>query len=169
VTAITAAVRRPTRHYLLRIVLALSLALNLCFVGGAVWTRMREPPPHPGIAQRLRQIEAKLALDPQQRQAFNRYTATIEDRLRVMRRQIGPLIGNAWAEMANPQANPADVMRIFDRVRTERRIFDQDLTTATIAFLARLSPEQRQKFVTLIHPRIAGRPPSAHRPNQSRS
>ncbi|HZU89280.1 MAG TPA: periplasmic heavy metal sensor [Stellaceae bacterium] len=164
-TAITAAVRRPPRHYLTRMVLALSLALNLCFVGGAVWTRMR-PPPHPDIARRLHQIEAKLALDPQQRQAFGRYTATIEDRLRMMRRQAGPLFGEAWAEMANPQTKPADVMRIFDRARAERRSFEQDLTTATLAFLARLSPAQRQKFVMLIHPRAARRLPAAHRPNE---
>lgn len=156
-TAITAAVRRSGRHHLMRIALALSLVLNLCFIGGAVWTRMQAPPPHPGIVERFRQIEAGLALDPQQRQAFDRYTAAIEARLRLMRRHMGPLFGEAWAEMAKPQATPADVMQIFDRTQAERRAFEQDLTAATLAFLARLSPAQRQKFVELTHPHTARR------------
>jgi uncharacterized membrane protein len=148
VTAITAAVRRPGRQHLMRIALALSLVLNLCFIGGALWTRMGAPRPHPDITERFRQIEAGLALDPQQRQAFDLYTAAIE---------AGPLFGEAWAEMAKPQATPADVMQVFDRAQAERRAFEQDLTTATLAFLARLSPAQRQKFVELIHPHAARR------------
>jgi uncharacterized membrane protein len=151
VTAVTVAMRRPGWRHLTRVALALSLVLNLCFVAGAVWTRMAAPAPRPGIAERLRQIEAGLALDPQQRQAFDRYAATIEARLRVMRRHMAPLFGDAWDEMAKPQAKPADVMQIFDRARVEQRAFQQDLTTATLAFLARLSPAQRQEFITLMH------------------
>lgn len=154
-TAIIAAARRPERQYLMRTALALSLVLNLCFVGGAVWTRMEAPAPHPGIVERFRQVEAGLALDPQQRQAFDRYTAVIEARIRLMRRHMAPLFGEAWAEMAKRQAKPADVMPIFDRVRAEQHAFDQDLTTATLALFAQLSPAQRQKFVELIHPRPA--------------
>jgi uncharacterized membrane protein len=161
VTTITATAHRPARQYLMRVALALSLALNLCFIGGAAWTWMRTPAPRPGIAARFRQIEAGLALDPQQRQAFDRYAATIEGRLRIMRRRIAPLIGEAWSEMAKPQAKPADVMQVFDRAQAERRAFEQDLTTATLAFLARLSPAQRQKFVELVHRRAARRQQSA--------
>jgi uncharacterized membrane protein len=151
VTAITAALRRPVRQHRLWAALILSLALNLCFVAGALWTRMAAPAPHHGIAARLRQIEAGLALDPQQRQAFNRYAATIESRLHVMRRRITPLIGGAFAEMAKPQAKPADVMQMFDRAQVERRAFEQELTIATLAFLAQLSPTQRREFVALVH------------------
>ena len=153
-TAITAAVRRPGRQHLMRVALALSLALNLCFVGGAAWIRMHAPAPYPGIAKRFQQIEGGLALDPQQRQAFDRYAATIEAQLRLMHHHMAPLIDEAWAEMAKSQAQPADVMRVFDRVRAERRNFEQELTTATLAFLARLSPAQRQRFVELVrrHP-----------------
>jgi uncharacterized membrane protein len=137
--------------------LALSLVLNLCFVGGAVWTRMAAPAPHPGIANRLRQIEGGLALDPQQRQAFDRYAATIETRLRLMHRHLAPLFGEAWDEMAKPQVKPADVMQVFDQARAEQRAFQQDLTTATLAFLARLSPAQRQEFIALMHHHAGGR------------
>jgi uncharacterized membrane protein len=162
VTAVTVAVRRPARQHLIRLALALSLVLNLCFIAGAVWTRMAAPASHPGIAERLRKIESGLALDPQQRQAFDRYAATVQGRLRVMRRRITPLIGGAFTEMAKPQTKPADVMQMFDRAQAERRAFEQDLTTATLAFLARLSPTQRQEFVALVHPHAGGRERSAH-------
>lgn len=153
-TVITATTRRPARQHLLRVALALSLVLNLFFVVGAAWTRMHAPR-HPGIARRFHQIESQLALDPTQRRAFDRYAATIESGLRGMHQRIAPLVGEAWNEMAKPQTTPAEVMRVFDRVRAERRGFEQELTTATLAFLARLSPAQRQKFVALVHPRTA--------------
>jgi uncharacterized membrane protein len=149
--------RRPARHTLLRAALALSLVLNLCFIGGAVWTRMQAPTPHPGIAARFRKIEAGLALDPQQRQAFDRYTAAVESRARAMRRQITPLIGDAWTAMAKLGATPDDAMRVFDRVGAERHAFESDLTAATLAFFAHLSPEQRQKFVELVQRHTAAR------------
>jgi uncharacterized membrane protein len=160
VTVITAAERRPPRQHLLRVALALSLVLNLCFIGGAAWTRMHASPRHPGIARRFHQIESRLALDPTQRQAFDRYAVTVESRARMMHQRIAPLIGEAWTDMAKPQTKAADVMRIFDRVRAERRGFEQALTTDTLAFLAQLSPAQRQKFVELVHRRAARRHPA---------
>lgn len=161
-TVITAAERRPPHEHLLRVALALSLVLNLCFIGGAMWIRMHAPPRHPGIARRFQQIESRLALDPVQRQAFDRYAVTIEHRARMMHQRIRPLIGEAWSDMAKPQAQAADVMQVFDRVRAERRGFEKDLTAATLAFLARLSPAQRQKFVELVHRRAPPRHPPAH-------
>lgn len=158
-TVITATARRPAHQPLLRVALALSLVLNLCFIAGAVWTRMHAPQ-HPGIAKRFHQIESQLALNPPQRQAFDRYAATVESRARAMHQRIRPLIGAAWTKMAAPQTQTADVMQLFDRVRAERRGFEQGLTTDTLAFLARLSPAQRQKFVALIHPHPARRHPA---------
>lgn len=155
-TAVMVTERRTPRQPLLRVALALSLVLNLFFVVGAVWTRMHAPR-HPGIAKRFHQIESQLALDPRQRQAFDRYAAVIESRARAMHQRVGPLIGEAWAEMAKPQTQAAGVMQIFDQVRGERRSFEQELTTNTLLFLARLSPAQRQKFVELVHPRAAHR------------
>jgi uncharacterized membrane protein len=152
VTVITAAERRPVHQHLLRVALALSLVLNLCFIGGAVWIRMHAPPRHPGIARRFHQIESRLALD--------HYAASVEGSLRRMHRRIAPLIGEAWTAMAKPQTKAADVMPIFDQVRAARRGFEQDLTTDTLAFLARLSPVQRQKFVALVYRHPARRHPA---------
>lgn len=159
-TVITATTRRPAHQPLLRVALALSLVLNLFFIVGAAWTRMHAPR-HPGIAKRFQQIESRLSLNPTQRQAFDHYAAIIESRARAMHQHIRPLFGEAWAEMAKPQTQAADVMRIFDQTRVERRSFEQDLTTNTLALLARLSPAQREKFVALVHPhRRPPRPPA---------
>ena len=70
-----------------------------------------------------------------------------------MRREVGPTIGAAWAELAKPATDAAAVMQRFDDAAQKRRAFQQQLTTETLAFLAILSPEQRGKFVELARRR----------------
>lgn len=149
-TAIAAAARGSAGQYLMRVALVLSLVLNLCFVGGAMWIRTHAPR-HSGMAARFQRIESRLALDPAQRQAFDHYAATMEARVRLLHQHMRPLFIDAWQEMAKPQAKAADVMQIFDRVGATRHGFEQDLTNNTLAFFAHLSPAQRQKFVALLH------------------
>jgi len=57
------------------VALTLSLVLNLCFIAGAAWIHIHGPsslPMTPGGAD-FSGSERKLALDPQQQQAFDRY------------------------------------------------------------------------------------------------
>jgi Spy/CpxP family protein refolding chaperone len=145
--------RSGTRQHLFKAVLALSLALNLFFVIGAVWIRIHAPPPLPSPEDRLEQMSGELGLDTQQRQAFANYSQTMRQRLQAMHGAVQPLIGNAWSEVAKPHADEAKVMQLFDQAAQERRGFMRDLTTTTLAFLATLSPEQRVKFVKLAHQR----------------
>ena len=44
-------------------------------------------------------------------------------------------------------------MQLFDQAGDQRRAFRRELGTATFAFLAKLSPEQRAKFVELARQR----------------
>ena len=154
--AAAATPRRPTRGRLVLVALALSLALNFFFVAGAAWTRM-----HPGgfsdnPAERLRQMAGQLDLDPQQRVAFERYFRTMRARTQLMREEIEPLIGDAWSDIAKPQPDEAQVMRLFDQAAEKRRAFQREATTQTMAFLAGLTPEQRAKFVEIARQRHAG-------------
>lgn len=152
-TVASVGVRRDARQHLLWGALLLSLALNLCFVGGALWIRFHEPPPPMGLEQRLQQIEPQLALDPQQKQAFDRYAQTVRQRMQMMHEAVEPLIGNAWSELAKPDADDSKVMQLFDQAGEQRRSFRRELASATFSFVARLSPEQRAKFVELARQR----------------
>jgi Spy/CpxP family protein refolding chaperone len=133
--------------------LALSLALNLCFIGGALWIRFQGAPVPMGPEQRLQQIGPQLALDQQQKLAFDQYAHTLGVEMRSMHETIEPIIGNAWAELANPNPDEAKIMQLFDQAGEQRRLFRRELVTSTLSFLASLSPEQRAKFVELARRR----------------
>ena len=152
-TIASVALRPGSRQQLFWVVLILSLALNLCFIAGALWIRVQGPPPPISPEQRLQQIEPQLALDSQQKAAFEQYARTVHLRVQSMREAVEPLDANAWSELAKPDADDAKVMQLFDQAGDQRRAFRRELGTATFTFLAKLSPEQRAKFVELARQR----------------
>jgi Spy/CpxP family protein refolding chaperone len=158
VTAASVALRPGSRQHLLWVVLILSLALNLCFIAGALWIRVQGPPHPMSPEQRLQQIEPQLALDPQQKAAFDQYAQTVRLRMQSMREAIEPLDGNAWSELAKPDADQVKVMQLFEQAGEQRRAFRRELGTATFTFLAKLTPEQRAKFVELARQRPWAKP-----------
>jgi hypothetical protein len=131
VTAASVALRPGSRRHLFWVILVLSLALNLCFIAGALWIRVQGPPLPTTPEQRLQQIEPQLALNPQQKAAFDEYARTVRSRVQSMHEAIEPQVANAWSELAKPDA----------------------VGTATFTFLAKLTPEQRTKFVELARQR----------------
>ena len=147
------ALRPGSRQHLFWVVLILSLALNLCFVAGALWIRVQGASLPMSPEQRLEQIEPQLALDPQQKTAFDQYARTVRLRMQSMRETVEPLVGKAWSELAKPDADDAKVMQLFDEAGEQRRAFRRELGTATFSFLANLRPEQRAKFVELARQR----------------
>jgi Spy/CpxP family protein refolding chaperone len=152
-TVASVALRTGSRQGLLWVVLILSLALNLCFIAGALWIRVQGPPPPMTPEQRLEQIEPQLALDAQQKTAFDQYVRTVRLRVQSMHEAIEPMVAKAWSELAKPDADEAKIMQLFDQAGEQRHAFRRELGTATFAFLAKLTPEQRAKFVELARQR----------------
>ena len=152
-TAASVALRPGSRRHLFWVILVLSLALNLCFIAGALWIRVQGPPLPMTPEQRLQQIEPRLALNPQQKAAFDEYARTVRSRVQSMHEAIEPQVANAWSELAKPDADEAKVMLLFDQAGDQRRAFRRELGTATFTFLTKLSPEQRAKFVELARQR----------------
>jgi Spy/CpxP family protein refolding chaperone len=153
VTAASVALRPGSRQHLFWVALILSLALNLCFIAGALWIRVQGPPLPMSPEQRLQQIEPQLALDSQQKAAFDEYARTVRSRMQSMHEAIEPLVANAWSELAKPDADQTKIMQLFDQAGEQRRAFRPELVTATFTFLAKLTPEQRAKFVELARQR----------------
>ena len=149
-TVIQAAAGRGARFHLLKVLLALSLALNLFFVGGALWIRIHAPPPPISPEQRLEQMSQELGLNPQQKAASARYWQSMREHMQAMRDAVRPQIANAWSEVSKPQADETKVMQLLDAAAQTRHHYVHDLTATTLAYLATLSPEQRTKFVALM-------------------
>jgi Spy/CpxP family protein refolding chaperone len=162
-TAGATATPRWSRHRVLLILLIVSAALNVCFIAGAAWIHLQGPPRGPGVEERYRTMAAELDLDAKQRTEFDVYVAAMRARTAKMQQQVTPLMSAAWEEIAKPQADTAQVMRLFDEAAEKRREFQREATTQTFAFLAVLSPAQRGKFVALERERrgawLRGRQP----------
>jgi len=140
---------RGPRRPALVILLVASVALNLCFMAGAAWIKLHPPAPFPSIEERYRQMAGELDLDTKQRAAFDAYVAAMRARMARMQQQVAPPMNAAWDEIAKPQADSAQVMRLFDEATEKRREFQREATGQTLEFLATLSPAQRSKFVAL--------------------
>ena len=153
--------RGASRQYLLWVALTLSLVLNLCFIAGALWIRIQGPPLPMGPEERLQRVGEELILEPQQKQAFQRYSEVVRAHFQQMREAVEPLMNAAWSEMAKPDANEGKVLQLFDEAAQTRRGFQKEMITTTLSFLAALSPDQRARFVQLFHqrPRSWGQPP----------
>ena len=145
----------PSRRVLV-LLLVVSLVLNLCFLAGAAWTRLHPPAQWADLEQRYRQMAAELNLEPEQRAGFDAYVAAMRSRTEKMHEQVAPLINAAWEEIAKPQADVGQVMRLLDETAEKRREFQREATAKTLDFLAILSPAQRSKFVAIARER---RPP----------
>lgn len=144
----------PRRRLLLAL-LVISAVLNLCFVAGAVWTRLHAPAGWPSPEQRYQQMAAELDLNPQQRIGFDRYVAAMRAHTEKMHQQIRPLIGSTWDEIAKPDADVGQITGRFDEASEKWRQFQHEATIQTVDFLSILSPEQRSKFVAIARERRA--------------
>jgi uncharacterized membrane protein len=166
VSTTTAETRVPnkwSRERTLMAVLIVSAALNLCFVGGAVWTRLHPPAEPQSMTQHYQQIAAQLDLDPRQRTAFERYFAAMRARSEKMHQQVAPLVGEAWEAVARPEADVKQVLQLIDAATDKRREFQHEAAVQTLDFLSTLSPDQRAKFVAFArerHPRWPQQPQS---------
>ena len=145
----TRRIGRPPQRLVLML-LALSVALNLFFVGGALWIRVHPPAALSLLEQRFHRMARTLDLTPPQRVGFDRYVAAMRDRTARMHQQLHPLYAAAWEEMVKPQADEAQVMRLFDEAAAKRREFQREATSQTLAFMAILSPAQRAKFLAIV-------------------
>lgn len=137
----------PRKPRTLLVLLILSAALNLCFIGGALWMRMHEPARGPVKAE---EFAAELHLNADQRAGFEQYFRVMRARAQLMRAELEPVIAQAWAEIAKPQPDQAKIEQDFAAAAAKRHAFAHDATQNTLTFLATLSPDQRQKFVQLL-------------------
>lgn len=131
------------RGRLVWLVLALSLTLNICFLGGLAWMRMHAPPPP---LARIRALGQSLNLNDAQRQAFEQFVRTIRLRGRFVRETNEPLVQNLWDEEAKPTPDAATIAKLGDQISGNRDALQREVSTAFDTFLKTLTPEQRAQL-----------------------
>jgi uncharacterized membrane protein len=143
-------VKTAPRGRLVWLALALSLTLNTCFLGGLIWSHVASNR-QLGFVERVVQAGAGLNLSPSQHQAFQQFTAAVQERTQRLHEGNQPLFRRIWDEIAKPDADPALIGQLLDQATENRRVYQVGITTALTTFLATLSPDQRAQFMDLAH------------------
>jgi uncharacterized membrane protein len=148
--------KSAVRNRLVWVALALSLTLNIFVVAGLVWSHSANPKPV-NFADRLVAAGAALNLSPAQRDTFNQFSQTIQQRTKEMREANQPLFRGIWEELAKPQADQTVLDHLVDAASDNRHAYQRDVTAALKGFLGSLSPEQRAQFIDAIRHRDSSR------------
>jgi uncharacterized membrane protein len=130
------------RGRLVWIALALSLTLNVFFIGGLFWVKTFMHPPPPPL-ERMQRLGETLNLSPDQHHAFEQFVGTIRQHAHAVRTSNRPLVLRIWAELAKPKPDETEVAKLGEQVNTNRLAFQRDVSGAMLTFIKTLSPEQR--------------------------
>lgn len=141
--------RRAGRGRLAWIALALSLTLNLFFLGGLAWSKFFAEPFGLTPAERFQQLGRDLNLNDDQRAAFRQFFHTVRLRGQLLRESNEPLMERVWAELAKPQPDDALISRLVEQAAENRHDFQKTTAAALGTFMATLTPEQRAQFANL--------------------
>ncbi|MDE2166486.1 MAG: periplasmic heavy metal sensor [Alphaproteobacteria bacterium] len=149
--------RAPRRSRGLIVALALSLTLNVFFLGGAVWSHMRFHPffeRQAGPILRFEHIGREMNLNGAQQIALHQMVTTMRERRRAMFQANRPIFDSIWDQLAKPQPNDQTIAGLIVRADTNHVAFQKDATAAVESFLTTLSPQQRAQFAELAkwHP-----------------
>lgn len=143
---------RPRKRWILRLILALSLTLNLCFVGGLLYTKFATEE-WMSPQQRVAALADDLKLTGDQRQSFREMIQVLRLKGQSLRATNAELQAQAVTEFTKAEPDNDTLTRLFGQIADNRRQFQLQVATALAAFFAKLTPEQRREFVDLAHHR----------------
>jgi Spy/CpxP family protein refolding chaperone len=136
-----------SRGRLLWAALILSLLVNAFFLGSAAWwvsSWHRMTP-----AERFQQVVRELRLNNDQRDAFQVFVITARRGTRQLFESNRPLLGKVWDELGKPKPDQDEIAKLVDQATNNRRTYQKSMTAALAQFLSDLSPEQRERFISL--------------------
>jgi uncharacterized membrane protein len=134
---------------LVKVLFALSLALNVCFIGGLLYSKFVRPTP-PLIA-----LGRELDLAPDQRKAFQSFLQVVRSKGAALRDSNLALGRQIWEELAQPKPDPQKLAALFTEVANNRRDYQTAVGTALLPFLETLNVEQRERFIEISKRRQA--------------
>jgi uncharacterized membrane protein len=130
---------------LVKVALALSLALNVFFIGGLVYGKfMRPGPGAPLIA-----LGRELDLTPIQRGAFRDFIQATRSKGEALRQANLKLGTQVWDEISKPDPDKEKLATLIGQVADNRREYQAAVTSALITFLSTLDQERRRHFVDI--------------------
>lgn len=133
----------PPKGRLVRVALALSLALNVFFIGGLVYSKFVRP------ASPLMRLGHELNLDPEQRKAFQSFTQVVRTKGAALRDTNLAVSQKIWDELSQPKPDQQKLAGLFTEIANNRRDYQAAVGTALLPFLETLNIEQRRHFIEI--------------------
>jgi uncharacterized membrane protein len=155
-TAAAEGARSGWGRRLLWATLAVSLVINIFFVGTMVWLRMNAEPGAVWPAL-VHAIGSHLKLKEEKNEAFKHFAMETRQSTRLLHNTNQPLIAKMWAELGKPQVDQQAVNGLIDQITENRRAYEKTMTAAFAHFRADLPAEQRQEVDDLVRGRLEHR------------
>ncbi len=129
------------------ILLAVSVVANIFFAGGALYTLYGRGD------HGIEQVSRKLDLTPAQRQSLQALREGVAARRAAMTGAPGGLRDAMLAEIGNPTFDRERVTALVDDWSAPRRAYFVDVAQDLHAYVATLTPAQRETFLELARDR----------------
>ncbi len=151
------------RIKLIWVLLAASLAANLFFVAGALYTLYGKDDWHARPGANVDSVAERLALSPEQRDGLLALREKARQGRKGSREGHESRRAAFVAELGKPAFDREGVLALMEARSAQRRARIVDVAQDLHAYLATLSPEQRQAFLAMARERgflrrLFGRP-----------
>jgi Spy/CpxP family protein refolding chaperone len=136
------------------ILFALSLTLNVFFLGGYYYKRELDQRLAGNEQERSRYVAEELHFTQEQRQRFLDMRQSAHERARELFRTNRPVIDSLWREIEKPAPDTAQLDGAIDRLTTNRSAFQREQMHDLLSFAKTLDESQRVKFLELVRTRL---------------
>ena len=145
------------------ILLAVSVALNIFFAGGVVYSKVMSERLRASPAERAQFLADRFALSDQQHDRLLAFQTAMGERRGTLRKGFREARVAFLAELAKPELDRARIAQLSQERTAVRSALFEDFTGELHQFLATLSPEQKADFVAMLEERglfrgLFGRP-----------
>jgi len=139
------------------ILLALSVTLNVFFVGGYYYKRALDQRLFGGSEdERSRYVAEQLRFDPDQRQRFKEFRQRAQERRRETIRANRAALEGLWREIEKPEPDTKQIDAYIDTLTANRLVFQREQMHELVRFARSLEGQQRAEFLALVRKRLEG-------------
>src|SRR5258707_13254561 len=136
------------------ILCALSLTLNVFFLGGYYYKRALDQRLSGSEQERGRYVVEQLRFDSDQRQRFQEFRQRARERQRETSRANRPVIESLWREIEKPEPDPKQLDGYIERLTTNRLTSQREQMNDLMRFAKTLDEKQRVEFLELVRTRL---------------
>jgi uncharacterized membrane protein len=143
--------------------LAVSVALNVFFAGGVIYSKVTAERLRASPAERAQFLAERFGLSDQQHDRLLAFQTAMGERRGALREGFREARAALLAELAKPELDRERIARLRQEQTAVRSALFEDFAGELHQFLATLSPEQKADFVAMLEERglfrgLFGRP-----------